>query len=95
MCFHDFCSVGQHLVGRVFSSESLRFSAIAVCNQYKCVRAALGTYNAKREELRWQTESTIDGWYMQPSLYYSFPRNFVYEKYDVVIRPKKIKFHYF
>ena len=77
MCFYDFCSVGQHLVGRVLpfapsqkggsSFFDPRVIAIQLPlpfpqpAQYKCVRAALGTYNAKREELRWKTESTIDG----------------------------------
>ena len=54
--------------------------AIAVCNQYKCVRAALGTYNAKREELRWKTESTIDGLVYATQSLLELPRNFVYEK---------------
>lgn len=48
--------------------------------QYKCVRAALGTYNAKREELRWKTESTIDRLVYATQSLLELPRNFVYEK---------------
>lgn len=96
MCFYDFCSVGQHLVGRVLpfapsqkggsSFFDPRVIAIQLPlpfpqpAQYKCVRAALGTYNAKREELRWKTESTIDRLVYATQSLLELPRNFVYEK---------------